>query len=56
MQGKDKKKHKKVEKRHKKSESKVEWNVQMIHAENKAKKSNNKVKIAILDSGVELGE
>lgn len=53
--GKDKKKHKKVEKRHKKSESKVEWNVQMIHAENKAKKSNNKVKIAILDSGVDWG-
>ena len=53
--GKDKKKHKKVEKRHKKNESKVEWNVQMIHAENKAKKSNNKVKIAILDSGVDWG-
>lgn len=27
----------------------------MIHAENKAKKSNNKVKIAILDSGVDWG-
>lgn len=53
--GKDKKKHKKAEKRHKKNESKVEWNVQMIHAENKAKKSNNKVKIAILDSGVDWG-
>ena len=53
--GKDKKKHKKVEKRHKKNESKVEWNVQMIHAENKAKKSNDKVKIAILDSGVDWG-
>ena len=44
-----------MEKRHKKNESKVEWNVQMIHAENKAKKSNNKVKIAILDSGVDWG-
>lgn len=55
--GKDKKKHKKVEKRHKKNESDVEWNVRMIHAENKAKKQQGakKVKIAILDSGVDWG-
>lgn len=55
--GKDKKKHKKVEKRHKKNESDVEWNVRMIHAENKTKKQQGakKVKIAILDSGVDWG-
>lgn len=56
---KGKKKHKKVEKRHKKNESDIEWNVQMIHAENMAKKQEDKgkkkVKIAILDSGIDWG-
>lgn len=47
--------HKKKEKRIKKNNSNIEWNMQMIHGAKKAKKRRKKVKIAVLDSGVDYG-
>ena len=32
-----------------------EWNMQMIHAEKRNKKPRNKIKVAVLDSGVDYG-
>ena len=55
---KNKDKHSKKEVRMKKNNSSDEWNVQMIKAGNVRKetqKQNEKVKIAILDSGVDCG-
>lgn len=50
--------HKKKVRKYKRNKSKHEWNIRMIHADKieKRKKSNDsKVKIAILDSGVDYG-
>lgn len=55
---KNKNKHSKKEKRLNKNNSSDEWNVQMIKAEDvkkNTKNQNEKIKIAILDSGVDCG-
>lgn len=52
---KGKKAHKKKVKNVGKNTSSVEWNVRMINAENKAVKDSNRIKVAILDSGVDWG-
>ena len=53
---KDKSIHKKKTEKIKKTKRETEWNLQMIHAD-KIKRNNkeNKIKIAILDSGVDFG-
>lgn len=52
---KDKSKHVKREKRMKKNNSSVEWNVRMIKAGKAEKSGENKIKVAILDSGIDWG-
>ncbi|MBO5488655.1 MAG: S8 family peptidase [Eubacterium sp.] len=47
--------HQKKVKTYKKNTKKSEWNMQMIHADGKKKKSKNKIKVAVLDSGVDYG-
>lgn len=52
----EKKPHKKQEKVNKKNRSEHEWNVQMINADKiKKNKLKKKIKIALLDSGVDAG-
>ena len=52
----EKKPHKKQEKVNKKNRSDQEWNVQMINADKiKKNKLKKKIKIALLDSGVDAG-
>ena len=49
--------HKKESKRIKKNQAEDEWNIRMIHGDkvSKNKKKKQKVKIAILDSGIDYG-
>lgn len=47
--------HKKREKKIHKNNSKIEWNMQMIRHTKRIKKTHNKIKIAVLDSGVDYG-
>ena len=51
----EKKKHDKKEKRLKKNNSDYEWNVRMIHADNKAVDVKEHVKVAVIDSGIDWG-
>ncbi len=52
---KDKKVHKKKVKHYKKNTSSTEWNVRMINAKKKAGKAPHRIKVAILDSGIDWG-
>lgn len=47
--------HQKKVKVYKQNKKDSEWNMQMIHADKKKKKCKNKVKVAVLDSGVDYG-
>ena len=47
--------HKKREKKIHKNTSKIEWNMQMIRHTKRIKKTHKKIKIAVLDSGVDYG-
>lgn len=50
-----KKPHKKQVKVNPRNNKETEWNMQMIHADKKVKKSKNRIKVAVLDSGVDFG-
>lgn len=56
---KEKKKHKMKENTHKRNTSSAEWNVRMIKADGNIKKKSdkkaNRIKIAVLDSGIDWG-